>query len=90
MRDSLDFDQDDLEMGTPGAKPSGQPPAYDAPRNGERSASPLPAPVPQKPRSSLPRESMDGETLFAVGDEGERSDDDGDDEERQGLTSKHA
>ena len=83
MRDSLDFDNDDLEggLGTPGSKPSNQPPAYDAPRGSNRDASPLPAPVPQKPSPTWPRESMDGETIFAVGEEGDRSDDDDDDDD---------
>lgn len=71
MRDSLDFDNDDLEGGE-GRKPSDQPPAYDAPRGSNRDASPLPAPVPRKPSSSLPRESLDGETIFAVGEENDR------------------
>ena len=81
VRDSLDFDQEDLEGGglsTPGLKPSDRPPAYDAPRgsSNNRDVSPLPAPVPQKPNSTLPRESLDGETIFAVGEEGDKSDDD--------------
>lgn len=91
VRDSLDFDNDDLEGGKPTTSDGGvRPPAYDAPRgsNINREASPLPAPVPQKP-ASLPRESLDGETIFAVGDEGEGdkwSDDEADEEERRGLT----
>lgn len=86
MRDSLDFDNDDLEGGN-------KPPAYDAPRSSNnRDASPLPAPIPKKPSSQLPRESLDGETIFAVGEEGDRSDDDDEDygemhgDERQKLT----
>jgi len=75
MRDSLDFENDDLEGGngeglqTP--KPTSQPPAYNAPLKSQtnRDASPLPAPQPQKPSSALPRESLDGDTIFAVGDE---------------------
>ncbi|KAF2157198.1 ER membrane protein [Myriangium duriaei CBS 260.36] len=79
MRDSLDFEPDDLE----GGKHNGEPPAYDAPRGGSsalRGTSPLPAPTPQKPISSIPRESLDGETIFAVGDEVDKSDDESDDE----------
>jgi hypothetical protein len=37
----------------------------------------------------MPRESLDGETIFALGEEkdSDLSDDDDDDEERRGLTS---
>jgi len=52
-----------------------------------RDESPLPAPIPKKP-ASLPRESLDGDTIFAVGDEDKWSDDEGDGEERQGLVGK--
>lgn len=82
---------DDLEA-VGGSK---QPPAYDAPpRSGNassrsanpmRDASPLPAPQPTKP-SHLPRESLDGETMFALGDEGGFTDDESEDGERKGLT----
>jgi len=95
-RDSMDSEAD-LEGGPPrnkhtppssdqsgssNAEPS-VPPAYSRPRD----ESPLPAPKPTKP-ASLPRESLDGETIFAVGDEDKWSDDDGEGEERQGLVSK--
>lgn len=83
MRDSLDFDNDDLE----GGKPNGQPPAYDAPRGAGsalRGTSPLPAPTPQKPvTSTLPRESFDGDTIFAVGEEMDKSDEESEDEHRR-------
>ncbi|KAK5167623.1 Membrane protein ptm1 [Saxophila tyrrhenica] len=65
----------------------GAPPAYDPPARGgaNRDASPLPAPVPQKPMA-MPRESLDGETIFALGDEGGDSDDGSDSEsERRGM-----
>jgi hypothetical protein len=52
-----------------------------------RDESPLPAPIPKKP-ASLPRESLDGDTIFAVGDEDKWRDDEGDGEERQGLVGK--
>lgn len=52
-----------------------------------RDESPLPAPIPIKP-ASLPRESLDGDTIFAVGDEDKWSDDEGEGEERQGLVRK--
>lgn len=82
----MDMD-DDLEVGGLGG--SKAPPPYDAPRAGlgssaNRDASPLPAPIPTKP-TPLPRESLDGETIFAV----EGSDDE-DDEigESKRLTGK--
>ncbi|THX12029.1 putative integral membrane protein [Aureobasidium pullulans] len=87
MRSSLDFDDPDLE---------GAPPAYDAPRNNasssaaNRDASPLPAPKPTKP-AQLPRESLDGETIFAVGgedDDDERWSEDDSDNEGKHLTGK--
>lgn len=80
--------EDDLEAAANGTKP----PPYDAPRssnfNARRDASPLPAPQPTKP-TPLPRESLDGETIFAVGEEDKLSDfdDDEDDEDRKHLTA---
>jgi hypothetical protein len=76
MRSSLDFDDAELEGGLP---------AYDAPparsqnaaantSANNRDASPLPAPKPTKP-ATLPRESLDGETIFAVGGEDDEDDD---------------
>ena len=56
--------------------------------NSLRDVSPLPAPVPTKP-APIPRESLDGETIFALGDEDRISDDDDGDEsdgERKRLT----
>lgn len=96
-RDSLDMVDDDLE-GIPASK---APPAYDAARGGggasvssypggssARNTSPLPAPIPTKP-APLPRDSLDGETIFAVGeDRFEDSDEDGDEDERQGMMGK--
>lgn len=95
-RDSLDS-EGDVETGAgqgkntpPSSNQSGSsnagasaPPGYSRPRD----ESPLPAPKPTKP-ASLPRESLDGDTIFAVGDEDKWSDDDGEGEERQGLVSK--
>lgn len=88
IRDSMDMDDDLEAMGGSGSG-SKQPPAYDAPRSGGgdasrsanpmRDASPLPAPQPTKP-SHLPRESLDGETIFALGDEGGFTDDEDDDD----------
>jgi len=80
-RDSLDLGSD-LESGTP------KPPAYDAPpsnsRNAARDASPLPAPIPQKP-ATIPRASLEGDTMFALDDE--RFSDDESDEERKLFTA---
>ncbi|EME47378.1 hypothetical protein DOTSEDRAFT_69345 [Dothistroma septosporum NZE10] len=88
IRDSMDID-DDLELGATG---EAKPPPYDAPRatsSAHRNASPLPAPIPTKP-APLPRESLDGETIFAVGDEDKFTDDEDDDEIGEGrrLTGK--
>lgn len=86
----MDLDSDLEANGI--AKPSASeaPLAYDPPRSSaiNRDVSPLPAPVPQKPMP-MPRESLDGETIFALGEE-DRDSDVSDDEggERQGLTSR--
>ncbi|KAK4998764.1 Membrane protein ptm1 [Elasticomyces elasticus] len=91
IRGSLDLD--DGELGTP------RPPAYDAPLGsrgtsqgapGGRDVSPLPAPVPTKP-APLPRASLDGETIFAVGEDGDKWSDSEDErgEEGKRLTSKN-
>lgn len=86
VRSSLDFDVDDLDHNGNLA-----PPAYDAPprsrANNDRDTSPLPAPTPKRP-ASLPRESLDGETIFAVG--GEEEDDDDDDDEELGDSKTRA
>jgi hypothetical protein len=89
MRDSLD-EEEGL---------AGQPPSYDPARpqrNAARDISPLPAPQPQKPIHP-PRESLDGDTIFAVGEDDKWSDDDddlepaspkGSDDENARLTSQ--
>ncbi|KAF2421530.1 integral membrane protein [Tothia fuscella] len=67
-----------------GGSRSSAPPPYDR----HRDVSPLPAPKPTKP-ATLPRESLDGDTIFAVGeDEDKWSDDEADGEEREGLVGK--
>ena len=43
---------------------------------------------PPKPHQ-LGRPSLDGETIFAVGDDGDKWSDDEDEEERKGLTGKN-
>lgn len=79
VRGSLDMDDDDDDVGP-------KPPPYDrAPStNGglgvdkvNRSASPLPAPTPQRP--------IESETLFAVGAEDDDYDDDEDDDHHKGA-----
>ena len=44
---------------------------------------------PPKPHHQPGRASLDGETIFAVGDEGDKWSDDEDEEERKGLTGKN-
>jgi len=78
---------EDLESGSRDDNTTPKPPAYDSlPGNSRatnRDASPLPAPIPQKP-STLPRESLEGEMMFDIGSE---VDDDSDsDGEGRGLT----
>ncbi|KAF2468707.1 uncharacterized protein BDR25DRAFT_230241 [Lindgomyces ingoldianus] len=92
LRDSLDEEEG----------PSSHPPAYDpaprhrSPGHGQgfnRDISPLPAPKPQKPVVP-PRESLDGDTIFAVGEDDKWSDDEiepaspTDGDERTRLTSR--
>ena len=85
----MDLEDSDLEAraGATDESKLGAPPAYDPPRGSgggaNRDRSPLPAPVPQKP-VTMPRESLEGETIFAV--EGDTDDEDGDEDERRGLT----
>lgn len=78
LRDSLDEEDG----------PEDHPPSYDpAPRNvrshGARDVSPLPAPQAQKPIVP-PRESLDGDTIFAVGEDDKWSDDDEPESPREG------
>lgn len=87
----MDIDSDVEAAATPTTSkaPSIAPPAYDPPRGSaaNRDASPLPAPVPQKPMT-MPRESLDGDTIFAIEDEDKGSDsEDEDGGERTRLTS---
>lgn len=86
IRDSMDLD-DDLEAVSGNGNKA--PPPYDAPLGGSsnprRDASPLPAPKPTKP-AQLPRESLDGETIFAVDDDSEDEDDMGEGKRLNGKT----
>lgn len=70
IRDSLDEEDG----------PADHPPSYDPvrpQRDAAREASPLPAPQAQKPIHP-PRESLDGDTIFAVGEDDKWSDDNDD------------
>lgn len=89
LRDSLDEEEGDRAY-DPGVRQQTRSPSRDRNRN----VSPLPAPKPQKPVIP-PRESLDGDTIFAVGEDDKWSDDDDDDhepsspadDERQRLTA---
>lgn len=73
LRDSLDEEEG----------PGDQPPSYNSASGAHgiaRNASPLPAPQPQKP-IVRPRESLDGDTIFAVGEDDKWSDDDDEDDD---------
>lgn len=83
MRDSLDEEE---------GGGSDHAPAYDpaSRQRGDiaRDDSPLPAPKPQKPIVP-PRESLDGDTIFAVGEDDKwSSDDDESDDESEASSSK--
>jgi hypothetical protein len=101
VRDSL---ESDVEVGTgvvrhnqhtpPGSGPSSTgtadgvaTAAAAAGRLDHRAVSPLPAPKPTRP-TSVPRASLDGETIFAVGEDEGKWSDESDGEERDGLVSK--
>lgn len=103
LRDSMDEEEGGAAR-TPSDSNNGAelPPYQSMPVDGQaapkapihRESSPLPAPKPQR-TSSLPRQSLDGETIFAVGDEERWSDDDdggntptGRNEESKRLTGK--
>lgn len=75
--------EDEAEAKSGGAPDYGPSAGY-GPVLGEgprRTDSPLPAPMPQRP---LPKQSLDGETLFAVGDDDkDRNDSDSDDDDME-------
>jgi hypothetical protein len=76
LRDSLDEEE----------RGADQPPSYDpaqrSTNNIARDVSPLPAPQAQKPIVP-PRESLDGDTIFAVGEDDKWSSEESDDEEEE-------
>ncbi|MCJ1308994.1 hypothetical protein MMC25_002649 [Agyrium rufum] len=75
-------DAEDIEAG--GARsPRPQPPPKENSALGSDGAYDRPDPPP---KPSQPRHSLDGETIFAVGEDGDKWSDDEDDEERHGLT----
>ena len=94
VRDSLD-DMDEDEARAQAFEDGGWgkqgPPANKLGGSNGHAEEPLPAPTPQRPPSAIARrapESLDGETIFAVGEDADPlTEDDTDDEERQGLTS---
>ncbi|KAI1116128.1 lung seven transmembrane receptor-domain-containing protein [Nemania sp. NC0429] len=75
-----DSDDEEAQIGTKTATP--QP----APTNGARVASQSTTRAPAKPAS--PRDSFDGETIFAVGEDGDKFSDDEDGEEGSNLVGK--
>lgn len=77
-------DDEDVEArGTDRTQPGQEGPRYDPPIK--------PATRPNVPRD-IPRESLDGETIFAVGEDGDRWSDDDEQEEGEGkkLVGKDA
>ncbi|KAI9796078.1 MAG: hypothetical protein M1833_006500 [Piccolia ochrophora] len=90
---SINGSLDDEETGDGPGRPGEQTPRGTA--NGNRSVSPLPkaATAPREGFRSGPRESLDGETIFAVGEDADKWSDDEEDEtprdssERKRLTA---
>lgn len=74
LRDSLDEEEGGPNQG------SSYDPAQRSTNDHARDASPLPAPQPQKPIHP-PRESLDGDTIFAVGEDDKWSSDGSEEEE---------
>ncbi|KAL9059980.1 MAG: hypothetical protein Q9162_000830 [Coniocarpon cinnabarinum] len=93
VRDSLDdMDDDDTRTAAEdGGWGKQGPPVNKAGRSNGHAEEPLPAPTPQRPPGAMrpSADNLDGETIFAVGEDGDRSSEEGDDEERQGLTKLH-
>lgn len=65
-----------------GPNQSSYDPAQRSNNSNARDASPLPAPQPQKPIHP-PRESLDGDTIFAVGEDDKWSSDGSDEESEE-------
>jgi hypothetical protein len=77
-------DSDEDEESRPGAKPAtgvGAEPRYDAPPRAQPSQQRQASSQQSQPQRQQPRESLDGETIFAVGEDGDKFSDDGSDEE---------
>lgn len=75
---------DDEEAAHPGKHSPHPPPVTGI----TSSASAQPNGHHQNPTRSIPRESIDGETIFAVGEDGDKFSDDGSDEENTKLVTK--
>jgi hypothetical protein len=69
-----DSDDEDEEAGTKGRQESGI-----APANGGASGAPVPSSAPGS--RNIPRDSIEGETIFAVGEDGDKFSDDGSEED---------
>ena len=92
VRDSLDdMDEDEAREQTldDGGWGKQGPPVNKIGGSNGHADEPLPAPVPQRPSGVMSRRSaddLDGETIFAVGEDAALTDEEAEDEERQGLT----
>ncbi|KAM4055374.1 lung seven transmembrane receptor domain-containing protein [Hirsutella rhossiliensis] len=73
-------DSDDDEEAQAGKSPTHQPPA-----RGASGAGPTARPQQRSEGRDIPRESLEGETIFAVGEDGDRFSEDGSDEEGMKL-----
>lgn len=86
-----DSDDEEAQVGT---KPTSSSVPALAPRgNGQASGTTAGAPVPMpaaQPSRSVPRDSLDGETIFAVGEDGDKfsDDEDGSDEDDKLVRSR--
>lgn len=76
------FDDDDDDEARVGKKPPHAPPVTGITVGASTAASTTASGTQQRDQGrSIPRESLDGETIFAVGEDGDRFSDDGSDEE---------
>lgn len=94
MSDELAQDDEGFEIADFGAEEDDdEDPENAAAHRGDRTQpgqeGPRYDPAPANAPKPIPRESLDGETIFAVGEDGDRWSDDGsDDEERGKLVTK--